>query len=370
MKLTRRRITQFGLIGLSGMSALAARAAVTGQATQKLSILVLGGTGFLGPHIVSTALARGHELTLFNRGKTGSNTFEEAETIKGNRAGDLKGLKGKSWDVVIDTSSFLPQQVRKSSELLARSVDHYIYLSSMSVYKDTSRPNLDESAAVHSLSGPDAADMDPFYRYGASKYMCEQVVQDVFGKRGMSIRSDTIVGPGDHRHFRYVYWVRRATQEGNILGPGSPDDFVQYIDVRDLADWIVRCAENSTAGVYNATSNPAAYTMLEMIKDCQSAAATDAPIEWVDHDFLIDRGIFDIPFWQANPDALPASGQYSNAAALQRGLKIRPKATTAEDTLAWYRQLSPEVQSFKAGPTLEEEQALLAAWNTRSDKSA
>ncbi|GAB5451979.1 MAG: SDR family oxidoreductase [Halioglobus sp.] len=367
MKLTRRKITQFGLLGLGGLGTLPSFAVGAPAAQPALKILVLGGTGFLGPHLVAHALSRGHKLTLFNRGKTGGTPFPEAESLVGSRAGKLENLKGRTWDVVIDTSGFAPPHVRKSTQLLAPNVGHYIYMSSTAVYPNFAQPGMDESAPV---LDPDDKDLDVFQRYGANKRKCEQIVANAFPEKSTAVRSDTIVGPGDHKHFRYTYWVRRATQPGTILGPGNPDDFVQFIDVRDLAEWLVHCAENAVSGIYNATISPASYTMQGLIQDCQKVAATNAPVEWVDSDFLLAAEARGIPFWSANRGQSPGVGQLSNEAAKSQGLKLRSRLTTAQDTHAWYQQLPAETQAFQSALSLEREQELLAAWKKKSMQAA
>lgn len=366
MKLTRRQITQWSLAaGLGGLGSLAAAAAAPQDKPAGLKILVLGGTGLLGPHIVNYALSRGHTLTLFNRGKTGPHAFPNLENLVGDRNGDLAVLKGRKWDVVIDSSSFMPDQVAKSSTLLAPNVGHCIFISSTSVYKPFTKKNMDESAPTYSMQAPDAASYSPFQKYGAAKLLCEQTVEKAFPQRNTILRPNTIVGPGDHKHFRYTYWTRRVTQGGDILGPGAPADCIQFIDARDLAQWIVYCAEHAVDGVFNASSPAGAYTMQGLLDDCQSAAQTSAPVVWVDTPFLIAQGgMLDLPFWNRNIATAPGEGYMSVARAQAHGLTQRPTLETSKDVYAWFKTLSPEQQAFKVGPTREQEQQLLAKWKS------
>lgn len=360
MTVNRRRFTQFGLLGLSGISALPAFGGEAKRAAKPLKILILGGTGFLGPHIVREVIDRGHTPTLFNRGKSDPHLFLDVEKIKGDRGGPLDALKDRSWDVVIDTSSFNPAQVAKSAWTLKRSVEHYIYISSTAVYKDWSQPELTENSAVFSLEA--GKELSAFERYGAAKFDSEKRVTKAYAENSTVIRPNTIVGPGDSKHFRYGYWVRRATQGGEILGPGNPQDPIQYIDARDLAQWIVHCAERRIQGTFNASSPAGAYSMKNMIDDCVSAADAATPTVWVPTDFLGKQDPLDLPFWSPFRDLLPATGHLNVSKAQQHGLQQRPKAQTAEDVLAWYKSLPAEQQAMAVGVPLAREAEVIAAW--------
>jgi 2'-hydroxyisoflavone reductase len=351
-----------GLIGLSGLSAFTAFGSPKNSEQQPLKILVLGGTGFLGPHLVNDALQRGHTVTLFNRGKTDPQLFPDLEKLKGQRAGNLKNLEGRKWDVVLDTSSFMPNEVLKSATLLAPNIQHYIYISSTAVYKDWSSPKMNEDSPVFNLNAPDAAQYDAFQRYGAAKAACEAAVTKVLPDRNTVIRSDTIVGPGDSHH-RYTYWIKRASEGGEILGPGKPGDYVQYIDVRDLAQWIVHCAEKRVQGTFNASSPASSYTMENMIADAQSATNKPSSITWVDTEYLDSQPIRDIPFWMPHRNTLLGIGRLSVEKAMQNGLQSRPKIETARDVYAAYEGLSPEEQKLgNVGLTRDDEKELIAGW--------
>ncbi|MCB1706166.1 MAG: NAD-dependent epimerase/dehydratase family protein [Halioglobus sp.] len=364
MKLTRRQLAQYSLVGLAGIATLPSLAGESPAPRSGLNILILGGTGFLGPHLVQAALEKGHNLTLFNRGKSGPNLFPDLETLKGDRAGKLEVLQGRKWDVVIDTSAFFAVHVKNSAELLAPNADHYIFVSSVAVYKDLSKPDVDENSPVYRMDDEEFSSYSPFQAYGASKHACEMAAEAAFPGKTTSIRSDTIVGPGDHAHFRYPYWTRRATQGGEILAPGKPSDPVQYIDVRDLAQWIIYCAENSVYGTYTATSVPG-YNMELMIEDCQVAADTASSLVWVDSAFLRAQEVVDIPFWVPSRENASGAGLLSVEKARQHGLRERPKLQTAIDVLEWYLELPPKKQNFVVGISPEREAQLLQAWNSR-----
>ena len=199
-----------------------------------MRLLVLGGTRFLGRALVGSALARGHELTLFNRGQTNADLFPEAEKIRGDRTVDLSPLDGREWDAVLDVATFLPRVVRRSVEALEGRVGRYVYVSSISAYADQSTPPV-EGAPVAELDDRDAEDIE---HYGALKAACEQIVVDAFGERALVVRPGLIVGPHDPTD-RFTYWPRRVAEGGRVLAPAPPEQPVQFIDVRDLADWIV-----------------------------------------------------------------------------------------------------------------------------------
>ncbi len=361
MKLTRRQLTQFGVVGLAGMSPLLRSVSARAQSGPGLKILILGGTGFLGPHIVNSAISNGHTVTLFNRGKSDPHLFPDLEKLQGDRSGDLAPLKGRKWDVVLDTSSFFPNQVKKSCALLKPNVSHYLYISSTAVYKDWSSPSMDEDSPTYSLQDPGMPEYSAYEKYGAAKAGCEAQVRKIFPQQSTIIRSDTITGPRDGHH-RYTYWIRKAAESTEILGPGEPSSYVQYIDARDLAKWIVHCAENSVSGTFNASSEAASYTMQDMIKDCQTATGKSSSVVWVDSEFLLSQEVEDIPFWTPEQDKLPGIGRLNVEKAMQNGLTQRPKLETARDVFAWYQGFSAEEKQLGVSLTQDRQAALIAAW--------
>ena len=246
-----------------------------------MRLLVLGGTRFLGRALVESALARGHELTLFNRGQTNAELFPETEKIRGDRTLDLSPLDGREWDAVLDVATFLPRAVRRSVEALAGRVGRYVYVSSISAYADQSTPPV-EGAPVAELDDRDAEDIE---HYGALKAACEQIVVDAFGERALVVRPGLIVGPHDPTD-RFTYWPRRVAEGGRVLAPAPPDQPVQFIDVRDLADWIVSATEEQLDGLYNATGDTISFEQL--LDECRRVSG-DAEIVWVPSERLVAR---------------------------------------------------------------------------------
>src|SRR5437016_1680635 len=244
-----------------------------------MKLLILGGTRFVGRHLVTAALARNHEITLFNRGNHPSADLTNVEMIYGDRDSDLAKLQGGRWDAVVDTCGYLPRTVRASAEILSDSVDAYVFISSQSVYVDVSVPGVDESAPVKLLtseqldqanaidSSGQASAATYGAMYGGLKALCEQSVEEVLPNRVLIIRPGLIVGPHDYTD-RFTYWVVRVARGGEVLVPAPPDRHVQFIDVRDLAEWIVRMIERKQTGVYNANSLPYDLTMKSVLEEC------------------------------------------------------------------------------------------------------
>jgi 2'-hydroxyisoflavone reductase len=296
-----------------------------------MRLLVLGGTKFLGRHAVAYALAQGHEVTTFTR----TTTIDGAESLHGDRDGNLDALRGREWDGVVDTSGYVPRIVRQSAELLRDAVQRYVFVSSISVYADFSQP-VDESTPVAQLEDPDTEEILP--NYGALKAACERVVEEVYGDRSARVRAGLIVGPYDPTD-RFTYWPRRIAAGGDVLAPGSPDAPTQFIDSRDLAAWLVELALHGPGGVFNATGPAQSLTMRELFERARAALGSDANFVWVDDDTLLAAGIepwSELPLW------LPGS-EYAGMAradvsrALAAGLSFRLVEETVRDTEAWDR---------------------------------
>jgi 2'-hydroxyisoflavone reductase len=319
-----------------------------------MRLLVLGGTLFLGRHLVAAAQARGHELTLFNRGRTDPAPIAGVEQIHGDRERDLGRLEGRGWDAVIDTSGYLPRVVRASAELLAGAIERYVFVSSISAYGKFGERGLDEDART----APDApADTeDVMAHYAELKAACERVVEDVLPDRTLVIRPGLIVGPHDPTE-RFTYWVRRLAAGGQVLVPRAPDQPVQLIDGRDLANWIVRMAEDRAAGVYNATGPADPLTFGPMLVRIQAAAGGRAELVWIDEDRLAEAGVEpwdELPLW-LDLDRQPDFRGFlavDIGRALAAGLSFRPLEDTVLDTLAWARESS--------GPPARSEGAMLS----------
>ena len=248
-------------LALPGCARSVARDASIDKPARPLQILVLGGTGFLGPHFVEAARAKGHQLTLFNRGKSNptrfsGEEFKDIEQLQGDRKSDLSALEGgRRWDAVLDTSAYFPADVTRSAQLLAKRVEQYVIISSISVYADNSTPGADETAALATIPDPGAAKEITGENYGALKALSEQAAQKELPGRTTVIRPGLIVGPGDHTD-RFTYWPARAARGGEILAPGTPADPTQFIDVRDLAAFLLHAIENRTVGTLTAAAAP------------------------------------------------------------------------------------------------------------------
>jgi 2'-hydroxyisoflavone reductase len=309
-----------------------------------LKLLVLGGTLFLGRHIVEAALARGHEVTLFNRGRTNPALFPAAEKLRGDRdAGDLEALRGRSWDAAIDTSGYVPRVVRASAEALAGRVGHYTFVSSLSVYMPSAKIGLGEDDAVHELEEEGSEDVDA--HYGPLKVLCERAAEDVLPGRVLQLRSGLIVGPHDPTE-RFTYWVRRVARGGDVLAPAPPDARLQLIDVRDLAEWTIGSAEGGLTGTFNATGP--VRTFAEMLDACRVAAEGDASFHWVDEETLLAREI-DLPLWLPLRSAPEWTGFFavSTEEAERHGLVTRSLAESARAILA-----TDEAPGTKFGPAV------------------
>jgi 2'-hydroxyisoflavone reductase len=303
-------------------------------------LLILGGTVFLGRGLVDAAGRRGHEVTLFNRGRSAPELFPHVEQLRGDRDRGLDALSGRTWDVAIDTSGFVPRVVRESAQLLAGAVGHYTFVSSISVYGDFGRGGLTEAAALPELPEPGSEDVERYY--AELKAGCEREVEAAFGARSLIVRPGLIVGPHDPTE-RFTYWVRRLADGGPILVPRAGDQPVQMIDVRDLSDWMIAMVERRAGGPYNATGPAQPLTLVGMLERMRAVIGPAALLRWVDEDRLAEAGVEpwdDLPLW------LDASRQPDFAGfldvdisrALASGLSLRPLEATAADTFEWARE--------------------------------
>jgi 2'-hydroxyisoflavone reductase len=343
-----------------------------------MKILILGGTRFLGHHLVAAALASDHEVTLFNRGNHADDLTASVETIQGDRHHDLNTLKGRRWDSVIDTCGMLPRAVRESAQLLADSVERYVFISTQNVYADVSAPGVNESAPLTTLTREqleqaNAIDTsgEPAYGklYGGLKALCEQAAAEVMPGRVLSIRPGLIVGPNDYTD-RFTYWVLRMVRGGEVLAPGRPDRLVQFIDVRDLAEWIVTMVKRRESGAYNAHGVPATVTMKDVLDECHAASSSDAVFTWVPESFLLQENVAawsEMPLWLPEEVAPQLSGFMfvSCDKAVGAGLRFRSLRNTVSDTLQW-AETSLRGRELKAGINADRERMLLRKWKTSS----
>ncbi len=323
-----------------------------------MKLLILGGTVFLGRHIVEAALAAEHEVTIFHRGRHNARLFPETEKLHGDRDGGLEVLRGHTWDAVIDTCGYLPRIVRGSARLLADAVEHYTFISSISVYADLGRAGLDESAPTGRLDDP-AAEEITGETYGPLKALCEEAVREVYGDRCLCIRPGLIVGPHDPTD-RFTYWPHRVARGDRVLAPGRPEREIQFIDVRDLADWILRMVEQKRSGVFNATGPANPLTMLAFMEACRSVSGGGAEFIWLDDAFLVEHGVqpyTEAPLWIPEDHDTVDCGR-----AIAAGLVFRLLEETIQDTLAW-DAARPAGTRLRSGLAPEREARLLSAWS-------
>jgi 2'-hydroxyisoflavone reductase len=338
-------------------------------AVKPMRILILGGTGFTGPYQVRYAMSRGHKVTTFNRGKTHPGELpNEVEQLIGDRNGKLDALKDRQWDVVIDNPTTLPAWVRDAAQILKGNVDRYVFTSTISVYED-SKKGPDENAPLQKYDGSDpyketleAMKASGFKTYGPLKALSEKEAEKWFPGRTLIIRPGLIVGPRDESD-RFTYWPVRIDRGGEVLAPGAPNDSVQFIDGRDLAEWTIRMAENRETGIYNATGPAKPIGMGGMLDGIKAALKSSANFTWVSEQFLTDQKVqawSDMPVWAGAEDGVTRTDINR---ALGKGLTFRPLADTARDTLAWFKSLPQDRQShLKAGVTPEREAEVLANW--------
>jgi 2'-hydroxyisoflavone reductase len=434
MSISRRNVTRRDLLrgGLAAAALGLVHSACKGSApapdpasprrepvVAKKRILILGGTGFLGPKTIAAAVARGHTVTIFNRGKREKllPLEHKVEHLYGNRDPKLpadderdaegkllrpdaspKGLEqlvGRTWDVVIDNSGYFPRMVEASAQLLAKSADRYIFISSISAYAENPAQGGDEDTKLATLADPTVETMGAeFENYGGLKVLCEQAASAAFPGRAAIVRPGYIIGPGDPTD-RFTYWPVRIARGGDVLAPGAPDDPLQWIDVRDLSEWLVTLVEQGTAGTFNAVGPTTPGRWGDVLQACVAAAASGAKLEWVPSAWLEQNGMGGedaFPIWTAPVGKFAGFHRWSNDRAEAAGLKFRPIADTVKSILAWYpgeierrirvtRELEeaakakglppkkgPEPGSLRAGPKSEREQELLAKWRASRPK--
>jgi 2'-hydroxyisoflavone reductase len=331
-----------------------------------MKLLIIGGTRFVGRHLVEAALARGHTITLFNRGQSNPDLFPQVEQLHGDRTTDLAVLQDRSWDAVIDTCGYVPRIVSLSAQALVGHTDRYVFISTVSVYTDSvyaeDNPNgMDENSPLATLKNESIEEVNG-ETYGGLKVLCEKAVEAVYPDRALIIRPGLIVGPHDPTD-RFTYWPWRVAQGGEVLAPGNPDQPVQIIDARDLAEWIVLMVEAKRTGIFNAVGPDYVLTTRRMLEACVAVCNPQARLTWVDEAFLLERKVepwSELPVWV--PEKESALETCSNARAIAAGLRFRSIEETIRDTLAWART-RPADHAWRAGMKPEREAELLRAWN-------
>jgi len=375
MNKNRRRFLQTSLLGTAAAAAAAghipgalAQEADAKRESKSLKILVLGGTGYIGPHMVREALRRRHGVTLFNRGKTARTLFRDLELLIGDRDNGLDALKDRSWDAVIDNSGYVPRHVADSARLLSPSVSHYVFVSSISAYASFTNAN-DEGSPLATMPDESVEEVTGA-TYGPMKALCEQRAAMEMGEDRVTILRPTyICGPGDHTD-RFSYWPIRTMQGGEMLWPGTPQDKIQIIDVRDFANFVVDAVEQRISGTYNAVTPAGSYSIGELLADSMAVTGTTVDPTWVSTEFieaqnLAERGT--LPIWS------PPTGQYAGVAyvngerAAARGLRNRPVRETARDVISWWKTLPEQrTQKVQAGPSAEREAEVLSLWHEQN----
>jgi 2'-hydroxyisoflavone reductase len=349
---------------------------MAGRPGRPVRILILGGTGFTGPFQVRYALERGHEVTLFNRGRRTMDWPADVEELTGDRdTGEVAALAWREWDVCIDNPTSVPSWVRDIGQVLDGNIGHYVFISTLSVFADTGTPGLTETAALAQYQGDDPmqetmatlrADMS---LYGPLKALSEAEAEKQFPGITTVIRPGLIVGPADASD-RFTYWPVRLNRGGEVLAPGDGSDPVQFIDARDLAEWTIRMAEQRLFGIFNATGPDYEMRMAAMLYGIRAVSTAGARLTWVPAEFLARHDVApwrDMPVWVPGTGDTAGFARTSNAKAVSAGLSFRPLATTAADTLEWFLGQSPARQSeLRAGITPGREAAVLASWHARA----
>lgn len=329
-----------------------------------LKILVLGGTGYIGPHLVEYALARGHTVTLLNRGQSKPGLFPNAEKLIGdrNQPNGHDALKGRKWDVVYDLPTVNPMWIKNATDVLKGNAKQYVYVSSTGVYDDYTAWYPDETFKTKEPSPLEPFDSRP---YGANKSRCEMLVREAFGNGATIARPGLIVGPGDLTD-RFTYWPWRIEKGGEVLAPGKIDDPAQWIDVRDLTEWMVRLGENGTGGTFNAVGPRTECGIGELLYGIKACYANDTTFTWVPQPFLSQQRVRswgEMPVWSYKGAATAAFCTSVIDRAKAAGITFRPLADTVRDGMAWYHSRpAAEQEKLRAGLTLDRERQILDAW--------
>jgi 2'-hydroxyisoflavone reductase len=328
-----------------------------------MRILILGGLSFVGRHLVERGLERGHEITTFTRGQRNTDKYPQVEKLIGDRDGNLSALEGGRWDVAIDTSGYVPRVVRDSARLLSDKVEHYTFVSSISAYADFKTAGANEDAPLGTMEDNSVEEITG-ETYGPLKVLCEQAVEEEIPGRTLIVRPGLIVGQYDPTD-RFTYWPYRVAKGGEVLGADKPEDPIQIIDGRDLADWMIRMAEARTTGVFNATGPDYTLTIGRVLNESKAVSGSDATFTWVPWDFLEKNNVQpwqDLPAWVPDVPENQGFSRTDCSRAFAAGLTFRPLADTIRDTLDWASTF-PADHEWVAGLSSEREQEVLRAWH-------
>ncbi len=337
------------------------------EAPRRLDILVLGGTGFIGPFQVRYALERGHNVTLFNRG-SGRSMFPYLETLVGDRNGDYEALRGRKWDLVIDNATNNPGWTEMAADFLKDSVDQFMYVSSRSAYSDVSRVPMSIAAPTWTYESAGVPRDQERLPYGLGKAVSERIAMRIFEGRSTIVRPGLIIGPGDETD-RFTYWPVRIDRGGEVLAPGDGTDPVQIIDVRDFTEFMVHLGEDSTMGIFNCVGPANPRPMAELLYGIRAVTTSECTFTWVDREFLVERGVrpyAEMPVWRPPIDGSEGFARFDLTPEIEAGLTFRSLADTARDTLEYHYSRPIERQNnLRSGLSAAEESEILAAWHAR-----
>lgn len=338
----------------------------TQEAPRRLDILVLGGTGFIGPYQVRYAVDRGHQVTLFNRG-SGAEMFPELETLIGDRNDDLESLRGRRWDLVIDNAQSRPDWVEMAAEFLKDATDHFMFVSSRSAYSDLSRVPMTSEAPTWTYESAGLEPGDPL-PYGLAKAESERAALRIMPGRATIVRPGLIIGPDDETD-RFTYWPVRIDRGGEVLAPGDGSDPVQIIDVRDFTEFMIHLGEDGTIGTFNVVGPRVPRRFDELLYGIRAVTTAETELVWVDREFLAQMAVrpyAEMPVWRPPTPGNEGFARFDLTPEVEAGLTFRPLAVTARDTLDYHYSRSPERRArLRAGLSAQREVEVLRAWRER-----
>ena len=362
-----KRRTLVKAIGTAGIAASLPFHVLGNTGEKQMKVLFMGGTGFIGPHMVRALVTAGHDVTLFNRGKSNPHLFSELAKIKGDRlTDDIKQVSGHEWDLIVDSSCYIPRAV----DMLMDAVDtdkvkQYVFISTISVYATFSQAGITEQSPLAQMDeDPESEDVSKWY--GALKVRCEEQAEKAMPGRVTKVRCGLIIGPGD-KSDRFTYWPVMAAQSDEMLAPGNGDDPMQTIDARDLADWVVHCIDQKLVGPFNSTNPAGLYTFGDVLKMCRDELNPDLKLTWVPTDFLKTQNLEEsggLPLWVGDDADYAGVWKVNAGLAASKGLKARPLSECIKDTWAWWSTLPKErTAKLKTGLSPERQAEILAAWH-------
>lgn len=362
-----KRRSLISAIGAAGLASTLPLQVLGMTAKKNMKVLFMGGTGFIGPHMVRALVKAGFEVTLFNRGKTNTHLFPELAKIKGDRlTDDIKQLSGHHWDLIVDSSCYIPRAVDMLMDAVGTDqVKQYIFISTISVYASYAQAGITETSPLAKMDeDPDSEDVSKWY--GALKVRCEEQAEKAMPGRVTKVRCGLIIGPGD-KSDRFTYWPVMAANSDEMLAPGSGDDALQTIDARDLADWVVHCIDQNLVGPFNSTNPAGLYTFRDLLHMCRDELNPDLKLTWVSEDFLETQSLQEsggLPLWVGSNEEYAGIWKVNAELATSKGLKARPLSESIKDTWAWWQTLPEErTAKLKTGISPGRQADILAIWH-------